>query len=531
MFKKSFFLSIFIIALVQRAYGECVNETFGTVAEGEKAFSGCPEGYDGFRSVACNADGTFGEVDMSHCVLREATVFSYGVSEITYYVNKQITPLFLRANGPISAYAIAPALPSGLVLNTQTGEISGTPLVASSTTIYTIEGVNGERRKTTTLSITVANVMCSALDSFHATVSGETATSTNACPVNYEGTARRTCNNGVFGDLDTTNCQLKAPTGLSYSPSTATVKRNEPLTVMNPTVTNVVTEWTVSPSLPNGLSLTNKGAIVGVPSIVRSSTTYTITARNQRSSTTATVTITVEAASCTGMVNMNGQAVTVANGATLDAPCLDGYDGTAKRTCNDGVYSAIDYATCIAKKPTDLAYSVSTYSLTQNEVLSTGRPLYGNIITSFSVSPSLPEGLSIDETTGIISGTATTLAPSQVYTITGSNKDASETTTITLEVVLPSCQGTAEFASVAVGESSTYDCSREKYSGQMTRRCVLVDGKAQWEAPDTYCQKDPNYTVLIIGIVVLVVCIILLIVALTKSSKSKGSKKPKKAAK
>ena len=184
MFKKSFFLSIFIIALVQRAYGECVNETFGTVTNGEKAYSGCPEGYDGFRSVVCNADGTFGEEDLSHCVLREATVFSYGVSEVTYFVGKQITPLFLRANGPISAYAITPALPSGLVLNTETGEISGTPLADASTTTYTVEGVNGERRKTTTLIITVANVMCSALDSFPATLSGEIATSSSACPVN-----------------------------------------------------------------------------------------------------------------------------------------------------------------------------------------------------------------------------------------------------------------------------------------------------------------------------------------------------------
>ena len=529
MFKKSFFLSIFIIALVQRAYGECVNETFGTVTNGEKAYSGCPEGYDGFRSVVCNADGTFGEEDLSHCVLREATVFSYGVSEVTYFVGKQITPLFLRANGPISAYAITPALPSGLVLNTETGEISGTPLADASTTTYTVEGVNGERRKTTTLIITVANVMCSALDSFPATLSGEIATSSSACPVNYEGIARRNCVNGVFGDLDTTDCSLKAPSGLSYAPNSVTVKRNEPVTVMTPTVSNVVTEWTIDPALPTGMSLTNKGAIVGVPSIVRSAMTYTITARNQRASTTATVTITVDAASCTGMVDMNGQPVTVVNGGKLDSPCLDGYDGTAARTCNDGVYSEIDYATCIAKKPTGLAYSVSTYSLTQNEVLSTGRPLYGNIITAFSVSPSLPEGLSLDETTGIISGTATTLAPSQVYTITGSNKDASEATTITLEVVLPSCQGTAEFASVAVGESSTYDCSREKYSGKMTRKCVLVNGKAQWEAPDTYCQKDPNYTVLIIGIVVLVICIILLIVALTRSGKSKGSKAKKTA--
>lgn len=113
-----------------------------------------------------------------------------------------------------------------------------------------------------------------------------------------------------------------------------------------------------------------------------------------------------------------------------------------RRLCTDGTYGEVTYENCRALKPTGLAYSVSSYVLDQNETMSTGRPLYGNIITAFSVEPLLPEGLSLDTTTGVISGTATELKESTSYTVTGANNDDSTTTVITIAVVLPSCQAT-----------------------------------------------------------------------------------------
>ena len=522
MIAKRFIITFLILSLVKTQELECSDDVFGTVANGEKGYAGCETGYDGFRSSVCN-NGVFAEPDLSHCVLRDATVFSYGVTSAQFYVNEPVNPIYLRANGLVDSFTVSPALPAGLNLDTTSGEISGTPSAAAESQVYTITAMNGERVKTVTLTITVSYVMCAAYDSFEATPSGQVATSTTACPENYEGTATRTCTNGVFGALDTSGCVLKAPSNLVYSVSTATIERNEPLPTMTATVSNLVTSWSIQPSLPSGLQLTTKGSIVGVPTTTSTTSIYTVTASNDASSTTATVTITVNPASCSGMVNLGGSQVTIDHNGVLEENCPAGYSGTASRLCTDGTYGEVTYENCRALKPTGLAYSVSSYVLDQNESMSTGRPLYGNIITSFSVDPLLPEGLSLDSTTGVISGTATELKESTSYTVTGANEDDSTTTVITIAVVLPSCQATEEFASVPVGESSTYQCNRDSYSGQMTRTCELVDGKAQWSLPDTYCQKDPNYTLLYIAIVVCVICIALLIFVIV-SKKSKKTK-------
>ena len=57
----------------------------------------------------------------------------------------------------------------------------------------------------------------------------------------------------------------------------------------------------------------------------------------------------------------------------------------------------------------------------------------GGTIVSFSVSPSLPAGLSLDTSTGAISGTPTAVTSSASYTITATNTGGTDTASVTID--------------------------------------------------------------------------------------------------
>ncbi|MBP6740956.1 MAG: putative Ig domain-containing protein, partial [Leptospiraceae bacterium] len=58
----------------------------------------------------------------------------------------------------------------------------------------------------------------------------------------------------------------------------------------------------------------------------------------------------------------------------------------------------------------------------------------GGTVSSFSISPSLPTGLTLNGSTGAITGTPMGSAVNQDYTITGKTQVADVTTTITLKI-------------------------------------------------------------------------------------------------
>ena len=146
-----------------------------------------------------------------------------------------------------------------------------------------------------------------------------------------------------------------APSSLTYSPNTFTLTKGTAMTTTTPSNSGgTVTSYSVSPSLPAGLSLdSSTGAISGTPTAVTSSATYTVNATNTGGSTTADVTIVVN-----------------------------------------------DVA------PTGLTYSPNSFTLTKGTAMTTVTPTSSDgTPTSYSVSPSLPAGLSLESSTGAITGT------------------------------------------------------------------------------------------------------------------------------
>jgi Putative Ig domain len=87
-----------------------------------------------------------------------------------------------------------------------------------------------------------------------------------------------------------------------------------------------------------------------------------------------------------------------------------------------------------APEPT-VAYNSSYYSFTQGVPSATITPTStGGAVSSWSVQPALPAGLTLDATTGAISGTPTAAAAAATYNITATNGGGQQTITLTLVV-------------------------------------------------------------------------------------------------
>jgi hypothetical protein len=136
------------------------------------------------------------------------------------------------------------------------------------------------------------------------------------------------------------NVSLPPPSGLSYTPSSASGTVGTAIGSLTPTVTGTVTSYSVSPALPAGLFISpSTGVISGTPTAVSALDTYTVTAANGTGTTTATVTIEVATAP------VGSTFAGWSGGATLDAANLAKYAiGGASSLSVEGVQptSALD---------------------------------------------------------------------------------------------------------------------------------------------------------------------------------------------
>ena len=173
---------------------------------------------------------------------------------------------------------------------------------------------------------------------------------------------------------------LAAPTGLSYTPSSVTGTVGAAISNLTPAVTGAGITYSISPTLPAGLALnTSTGVISGTPTTVATSATYTITASNIGGSTSTQLTI---------VVNL--------------------------------------------PQPTGLSYTPSSVTGTVGTAISNLTPAVTGTGITYSISPSLPAGLAISSSTGLISGTSTRATTSTTYTITASNSGGNTTAQVTI---------------------------------------------------------------------------------------------------
>ena len=145
-----------------------------------------------------------------------------------------------------------------------------------------------------------------------------------------------------------------------------------------------------------------------------------------------------------------------ATGATFEV--INPNDIYLNRTLTLGVSgtpqtaSTVFFSNLSVPPPSALSYTPSSASGTVGTAITSLNPLVTGTVTSYSVSPALPFGLSLDASSGVISGTPTAVSALASYTVTATNGTGSTTAAVTIEVGAPAG---STFAGAYPGASMT----------------------------------------------------------------------------
>ncbi len=453
--------------------------------------------------TAKNGVSAFNKADTLHILILNPPVsLSYSANPAVYGVNKIIENNIPTINTPISKYSIAPLPSAGLSFDTTTGILSGTPTTAQSQTNYLITAANVAGTDTETVRITVLDVPISVayttpviygvnipipndspsvtgtvthysispalpagltLDSNTGILSG-TPTVAKAL-TNYSILAS---NVAGFTSTNITMTVLAKPANLVYPAESPVYGVNVPIMSDTPTVTGTVTQYSISPALPTGLSFdTTKGIISGTPSAIQASTAYIITATNLAGSDTETVRITVlaipanlsyttpvvygvnapianDSPTVTGTVTKYSVTPTLPAGLVLDSNngILSGTPAVTSASTNYIVtaaniagFTTANLNIAVLASPANLTYATPViYGVGITATPNT--PTVTGTVTKYSVTPALPGGLKLDSVTGVLSGIATGARAAANYIITATNVAGSAIDTVNIRVVV-----------------------------------------------------------------------------------------------
>ncbi|MCS3727475.1 putative Ig domain-containing protein [Bradyrhizobium betae] len=347
------------------------------------------------------------------------------------------TPVTGGGGTPSYTYSVSPSLPSGLSLNTSTGAITGTPTATSGATTYTV-------------TVTDAN--------------SATASNTFSLAVSSAVTATQ----AVASKTLTQNAAATSFTPVTGGNGT-------------PSLT-----YSVSPALPTGLSLnTGTGAITGTPTVSSGATTYTVTVTDANSATASnTFSLTVNTA-VTATQSVSSATVTVNTAITTFTPVTGG-GGTTPRsyaisptlptglsfnTSNGQVSgtptvtsSTTTYTVTVTDSnsgtasntfqltvngPVSATQAIASKALTQNTAATSFTPVTGSAGTpplSYAIAPTLPAGLTLNTSTGAITGTPTVTSGATTYTVTvtdANSATASNTFSLTVNSAVTATQAIA----------------------------------------------------------------------------------------
>ena len=213
--------------------------------------------------------------------------------------------------------------------------------------------------------------------------------------------------------------------------------------------------YSVSPALPAGLTLNpSTGAITGKPTGIAGAANYNVTATNSGGFTTAALNITVNDVP-PSTLRYSANPVTYTKGLSIASnnpssgggavvsysifrtrlpPILNPSNGVISGTptviapvtnytvtaTNSGGSTTVGLNVTVNDvPPSSLSYAAAQVVYTKGVAIVFDVPTTGGgPVVSYSISPSLPAGLVLNASTGVLSGTPTVLAPGANYAVT-----------------------------------------------------------------------------------------------------------------
>jgi len=390
------------------------------------AITGTPTASGNATITAADANGCTGTTSLTinpfSCPI--ITVTPNPLANGTVGTAYSASPTASGAPGGSSYAWTATGLPAGLILNATTGVISGTPIATGNATITaTFSGPGGEQcQGSTTLAVTAAP--CPTITVTPAVLpNGTVGTAYNQSLVPTGGTTPYTFA-VTLGSLPA-GLSLNGGTGAITGIPTSTSAASFTITATDANDCTGTRSFTVTPACPvitvtpNPLSSGTVGtAYTGSPSAGGGTAPYTWTA----TSLPAGLSISPSTGAITGNPTATGTA-------TITATDTNGCTGTTSLTINPFACPTITVTPAILPE----ASVGQPYSETPTASGAGGGASYGWSATS------LPAGLSINPTTGLISGTPTAEGTATITaTYTGPGGELC-TGTATLSIVNNCC--------------------------------------------------------------------------------------------
>ena len=223
----------------------------------------------------------------------------------------------------------------------------------------------------------------------------------------------------------------------------------------------------------------------------------------------------------------------VSEGQISPGSCERGYRGYSYRECANGQLGEVKTDKCVMKVPDRLSYGFNRLSFVIGLETSSERPRYSNIITNFYLDEgsTLPSGLTLDPTTGVISGNAQIEQDDRAYVIYGSNAVGATSTTVYISVRKGRCMAEGNFETTEVGKVAEYDCSLAgAYVGTQKRACVLGTRDGEWQRISGYCMPIFMIVLLVVVVIVIVMAVVFVLMR-SRKTKAVGGVKGKRVAK